>query len=226
MPGYSTIGYLRVFEGHPAKRHHKLGMSGDRLPRGLLDQQPKKIPGNIGHGHIGRGVAVGIYGTDKATEEIEEAMQLSLGEMEGTGTAPAVRAGINRPVPVGAPDTFELGGHKIKRPLPTERDKGLAPTSTTTRSVSEPAFPHHGLADAERVIDRLYIGAPERRGVRVFGRGIHGNQTTLRDPGCIAAPVEGGTWIRSVVSDFHGSGLFLCDRRAKGHAGVPLERRQ
>src|SRR5699024_2160189 len=123
---------------------------------------------------------------------VQEPVQLGLGMVEPTGTAPAVGAAVDGAVAVGGAHPVDLGGDERGGPLPGHLHVRVAAPARGTGAVPQPPLAHRGTSDAGTAAQRAAEVVPDRRGGRVLGDRIHGGDLTAVRGDPVGAPVAGG----------------------------------
>ena len=148
VAGDAAVVDLAVLERHPSEADHELGVPDDRGPARVLTLEPGEGTHDVRHDVLGRGEAVGVDGAGEAAGEVQQAIQVALGVVELPGAAPAVGAGEDRGVAVGAPHPFDLRRDQAFGLVPGHGHEGLRPASLRrrARAVVEPGASHRGLS--------------------------------------------------------------------------------
>ncbi len=130
---------LAVLDRHPPEGHHQLGVLRDLDEVGLfvhevVEGEPEDMWGD----HMPGGDRVVVHRVGEASDRVEEAVDLTLGVMEATGTGPAVAAAEDGLIAVLGPDPLQLGGHQIEGDVPFHLDEPLLPAPLPTRARAVP----------------------------------------------------------------------------------------
>ena len=118
--------------------------------RARIDELPKTAHG-MRHYHLAGGEGIGILGAGVTADDIEEAVDLTLGVMEATGAGPTVGAGVDCLIAKAVSHTVEFPGRQPFDCFPGDFHERLAPaTLAGTGAVLEPSLAHHWRVNARR----------------------------------------------------------------------------
>ena len=189
-PG-SAGAHLAVAAGQAAEGDDQLSAPGDRFPAGVAQQHLLERAQDVGHDHLARGIAVAVARGGVAADAVEEAVKLALGVMEAPGAGPAVAAGVDRRIAMGAAHAAQLAGGEVERPLPADGDEGLAPAprAVAAGAALQPPLAHRRLADAHRIVERARHGAAQPGRIGIARGRMHGDNPAVGDLGLVGAPV-------------------------------------
>ena len=164
VAGDAAVVDLAVLERHPSEADHELGVLDDRGPARVLALEPGEGAHDVRHDVLRRGEAVGVDGAGEATDQVQQAVQVALGVVELSGAAPAVGAGKDGSVAVGAAHALDFGGDEAFGFIPRHRNEGLrpAPFRRRARPMVEPGTAHRRFHDAQRRVHALGEGVPYR----------------------------------------------------------------